>query len=113
MLPRYCNHHHVGRAAPDVTTRLNLLSPVRTLTMAFADGGVHLQLLKTVASVLASEEDGLDVVDPATFVPQPGDLGEEFTQSFLARCREDKRATEETALGQTADDTRECARAFP
>ena len=113
MLPSYCNQHHVGRAAPDVTTRLNLLTRVWALTKTLAYGDARMQLLKNVTSVLASEEGGLAVVVPATFVLQPGDLGEEFTQSFLARCREDKSAAEETALGQTADDTREFARFFP
>ena len=43
MLPSYCNQHHVGRAASDVTTRLNLLSRVWTLTKTFADCDFHVQ----------------------------------------------------------------------
>ena len=80
------------------------------MTKTFADCEFRVQLLARVRTVLASEEDGLEVVDPATLVLQPGDLGEEFTQSFLARCREDTSAAEEAAPGQTADEhTRVCA----
>ena len=35
--------------------------------------------------MLGSEDDGLEVVDPASFVLQPGDLRESFTQSLLDR----------------------------
>ena len=89
MMPSYCDHHHAGRAAPDVTTRLNLLTRVWALTKTFVDGDLTGQLQARVRTVLASEEDGLGVVDPARFVLQPGDLGEEFTHSLLARSRDD------------------------
>ena len=74
MLPSYCNQHHVGRAAADVTTRLNLLTRVWTLTKTFGDGDFHVHLLRCVDTVLDGEEEGLEVVDPATFVLPPGDL---------------------------------------
>ena len=35
MLPSYCNQHHVGRAASEVTTNLKLFGHVRTLTRTF------------------------------------------------------------------------------
>ena len=107
MLPSYCNQHHVGRAAADVTTRLNLLAPVWTLTKTFADGDFHVHLLRCVDAVLDNEEDGLEVVDPATFVLPPGDLREDFTQSLLARCRVGEQAAKATAL------TSEFASFFP
>ena len=68
MLPSYCNQHHVGRAAPDVTARLKLLGLVWTLTNTFADGDCRVRLKRCVGAVLDSEEDGLDVVDLAMFV---------------------------------------------
>ena len=35
MLPSYCNQRHVGRAASDVATRMNLLTQVWTLAKTF------------------------------------------------------------------------------
>lgn len=113
MLPSFCNPHHVGRAASDVTTRLNLLSRVWTLSKTFADGYVHVQLQRRVSNLLGNEEDGLEVVDPTTFVLQFGDLGEEITLSLLARCHEDNDAVVATASGQRGGDTHVFAAFFP
>ena len=68
MLPSYCNQHHVGRAASDVTERLKLLGPVWTLTKTFADGDFRVSLQRCVDAVLDSEEDGLEAVDHAMLV---------------------------------------------
>ena len=113
MLPSYCNQHHVGRAASDVTTQLKLFGHVWTLTRTFADGDFHVNLQRCVDAVLDSEEDGLEVVDPAMFVLQPGDLREDFTQSLLARCHEGDNAAKATALGQESAAAREFASFFP
>ena len=48
-----------------------------------------MRVQRCVDAVLGSEDDGLEVVDPASFVLQPGYLRESFTQSLLDRSRED------------------------
>ena len=68
---------------------MNLLTQVWMLAKAFSDGAFYVCLQRRVDAVLGSEDDGLEVVDPASFVLQPGDLRESFTQSLLVRCHED------------------------
>ena len=72
-----------------------------------------MQLQRRVSNILGDEEDGLEVVDPTTFVLQLGDLGEEFTLSLLARCHEDNDAVVATASGQRVGDTHAFASFFP
>ena len=113
MLPSYCNQHHVGRAAAEVTTRLSLLTRVWTLTKTFADGDFHVHLLQCVDRVLDDEVEGLEVVDPATFVLPPGDLHEDFTQSLLARCLAEGGQETVTVLDQAGAAARDLFSFFP
>ena len=86
MLPSFCKQHHVGRAATAAAERLHLFTPVWCLAKTFAEGDFHQDLESRIGEVLEDEDVGLEVVDPATFVPGAEDLGADFTGAILDRC---------------------------
>ena len=61
-------------------------------------------MLKHLRDVMDSEEMGLEVVDPDSFVLDPGDLGEGFTESITDRCF---RRRTHTPSGQGRDEEEE------
>ena len=104
LLSTWCLQHCVGNACSDLVKYLNLLSRVWTLAKTFTDGDFHIDMLKHLREVMESEERGLEVVDPDSFVLDPSDLGEDFTAVIMDRCF---RRRTHTASGQGGDDEEE------
>ena len=107
LLPTWCLQHSVGTTCTELVTYLNLLSRVWTLAKTFTQGDFHGGIIKHLRDVMESEETGLEVVDPDSFVLDSGDLDEDFTDSIMDRCY---RSRTHTAPGQDADEAEETKR---
>ena len=95
LLPTWCLQHAVGTTCTRVTDYLNLFNRVWVLAKTFSEGDFHIDLVKHMRQVLADEEEGLEVVDPESFVAEPGDLNEDFSDALMERCYVNSRHQED------------------
>ena len=89
LLPCFCLQHPVGTAAEHVAKYLNVFTRVWTLSKTFNQGDFFQSLLKKLQSILEDPDSGIEVVDPAQFELDRGDLGVEFTESIMDWCWDD------------------------
>jgi len=82
MLVALCIQHKTGDAAADVSTALRIFTESWLAANTFAQGDFFSSLRDHVLAILHDDDKGLEVADPATWVPDPGDLDRSFTDTI-------------------------------